>query len=90
MMAGKHISVTHVVSSTTKKIGNGGQHGIAVGTAAYLCGKYDKTPRAIGKEHIQEIKDLTKDTKGTAADMERQKRRFKEMLTRAPQSDGVE
>jgi hypothetical protein len=72
-----------VASSTTKKIGNGGQHGIAVGTAAYLCAKYDTTPRAIGKEHIQEINEITKDIKGHVPDDARQKARLMEMLTRA-------
>jgi hypothetical protein len=90
MMAGKHISVTHVASSSTKKMGNCGQHGIAVGTAAYLCAKYDTTPRAIGKEHIQEIKEITKNIKGTAPETARTKARARGMVKKASQSDGVE
>ena len=83
MMAGKHISVTHVASSSTKKMGNCGQHGIAVGTAAYLCAKHDTTPRAIGEEHIQEIKEITKNIKGNAPDTERTKARAREMSKEA-------
>jgi hypothetical protein len=59
MMAGKHISVTHVAGSSTKMIGNGGQHGIAVGAAAYLCAKHGSVPREIGRQHIQELQKLT-------------------------------
>jgi hypothetical protein len=59
MMAGKHISVTHVAGSSTKMIGNGGQHGIAVGAAAYLCAKHATVPQEIGRQHIQELQELT-------------------------------
>ena len=83
MMAGKHISVTHVASSSTKMMGNCGQHGIAVGTAAYLCAKYDTTPRAISKEHIQEIKEITKNIKGYAPETARTKRKFKGLIKEA-------
>lgn len=58
MMAGKHISVTHVAGSSTKMMGNGGQHGIAVGAAAFLCKKYDTTPRSIYEAHMQELQDI--------------------------------
>ena len=56
------------------------QHGIAVGTAASLCAKYDKTPRAISKEHIQEIKEITKNIRGYAPERARTKIKFKEMI----------
>jgi hypothetical protein len=59
MMAGKHISVTHIAGSTTKFMGNGAQHGIATAAAAYLCGKYDTTPRGIYEAHLEELQDLT-------------------------------
>lgn len=58
MMAGKHISVTHVASSNTKFMGNGGQHAVAVAAAARLCRKYKTTPRGICEKHIDEMKDL--------------------------------
>ena len=58
MMAGKQISVTRVVGCNTKLMGNGANHGIAVGCAATLCGKYGATPREIGTEHFGELKKL--------------------------------
>ncbi len=58
MMAGKHISVTHVAGASTKMMLNGGQHGVAVGSAAYLCKKYETTPRGIGKDHIEELQSI--------------------------------
>ena len=61
MMAGKHISVTHIAGSNTKFMGNGGQHGIATAAAAYLCRKYDTTPRDIYKTHLSELQDIIKD-----------------------------
>jgi hypothetical protein len=58
MMAGKHISATHVAGSSTKVMLNGGQHGVAVGCAAFLCKKHETTPRDVGKEHIKELQDI--------------------------------
>ncbi len=57
LFAGKHISVTHIAGSTTKLIGNGGHQGIAVGTAAALCVKYHVSPRKLGEEHFQKLKE---------------------------------
>lgn len=56
MMAGKHISVTHVAGSSTKFMANGAQHGIAAGAAAYLCTKYGTTPRGVHADHLDELK----------------------------------
>ncbi len=58
MMAGKHISVTHVAGSATKLMGNGAQHGVAVAAAATLCLKYDVTPRGLLENHLDELKTL--------------------------------
>jgi len=58
MMAGKHISVTHIAGSSTKVMLNGGQHGLAVGAAAALCKKYNATPREIRQKHIKELQEL--------------------------------
>jgi len=58
MMAGKHISVTHIAGSSTKVMLNGGQHGVAVGSAAYLCKKYGATPREVARRHIKELQDI--------------------------------
>lgn len=58
MMAGKHISVTHVAGSNTKFMGNGGQHGIATAAAAFLCKKYGTTPRGVYRDHLRELQDI--------------------------------
>lgn len=58
MMAGKHISVTHVAGSSTKFMGNGGQHGIAVGVAAHLCARHDTTPRGVAAAHLDQLTNL--------------------------------
>ncbi|WP_374455947.1 FAD-dependent oxidoreductase [Nocardioides sp.] len=58
MMAGKHISVTHVAGSSVKLMGNGGQHGMAVGAAAHLISQRALTPREIGESHLNELRTL--------------------------------
>lgn len=59
MMAGKHISTTHVAGSNSKFMGNGGQHGIATAAAAFLCHKYVASPREIYRSHLAELQQLT-------------------------------
>ena len=58
MMAGKHMSATHVASSNTKFMGNGAQHAIATAAAAHLCLKYTTTPRGIYERHMQELQGI--------------------------------
>lgn len=58
MMAGKHISVTHVAGSSTKLMGNGAQHGVAVAAAAFLCNKHNTTPRGLYDERLSELRGL--------------------------------
>ncbi|MEM7543478.1 MAG: FAD-dependent oxidoreductase [Pseudomonadota bacterium] len=58
MVAGKHISVSSVASSSTKFMGNGAQHGVAVAAAASLCNKYDTSPRGLVENHLNELKAL--------------------------------
>ncbi|KRB40541.1 FAD-dependent oxidoreductase [Phenylobacterium sp. Root700] len=55
MMAGKHISVTHVAGSSVKLMGNGAQHGVATAAAAFLCNQYGTTPRGLYDEHLDEL-----------------------------------
>ncbi|KAK4504105.1 hypothetical protein PRZ48_005020 [Zasmidium cellare] len=55
MMAGKHISVTHIAGSCTKFMGNGAQHAIATGVAAYLCSKHETTPAGLYERHLPEL-----------------------------------
>ncbi|MFI5497485.1 FAD-dependent oxidoreductase [Nocardia asteroides] len=56
MMAGKHISVTHIAGSVAKFMGNGAQHAIAIAAAAVLCLKYDLTPRQLCTDHPDELR----------------------------------
>ena len=58
MMAGKHISVSSVASASTKFMGNGAQHGIAVAAAAYLCNTHGSTPRGLYDERLDELMNL--------------------------------
>ncbi|OQU98447.1 hypothetical protein CLAIMM_04234 [Cladophialophora immunda] len=58
MMAGKHLSVTHVAGSSTKFMGNGGQHAIATAAAAHLCRKYRTNPRGVYQNHIVELQRI--------------------------------
>jgi hypothetical protein len=55
LMAGKHISVTHVAGSSVKLMGNGAQHGVATAAAAFLCNTYDTTPRGLYDAHLDEL-----------------------------------
>jgi hypothetical protein len=64
MMAGKHISVTRIAGTTTKLMGNGGQHGAAVGAAASLCVRHDTTPRGIYESHLDELQQITDELTG--------------------------
>ncbi|KAB2571239.1 hypothetical protein DBV05_g10098 [Lasiodiplodia theobromae] len=58
MMAGKHVSATHVASSNTKFMGNGAQHAVATAAAAHLCRKYSTTIRGIYDKHVPELRDI--------------------------------
>jgi hypothetical protein len=58
MMAGKHVSVTHIAGTVTKFMANGAQHAIATAAAAFLCRKYGTTPRGVGQRHLAELQDL--------------------------------
>lgn len=65
LCAGKHISATHIASSTIKLMGNCGYHGMVTGTAASLCVKYDITPRSLGEKKLPELKTELKKFEST-------------------------
>lgn len=69
LMAGKHISVTHVAGSSTKLMGNGAQHGVAVAAAAFLCNTHGTTPRGLYDEHLSELRNLVDALTGHDHDM---------------------
>ncbi len=56
MMAGKHISVTHIAGTSTKFMGNGAQHGVACAVASKLCIELSETPRGLYENHLEELK----------------------------------
>ena len=58
LMAGKHISVTHVAGSSVKLMGNGAQHGVAVAAAAFLCNEHETTPRGLLDDHFDKLRAL--------------------------------
>lgn len=58
MMAGRDISVTHVVLGTTRLMGTCAIIGQAVGTATYLCRKYQIAPKDIYHSHKEELQQL--------------------------------
>lgn len=61
MMAGKQISVSRIVGSSTKVMANGAQHGVAVGCAANVASKHDATPREVGAHHLDELRGAIDD-----------------------------
>ncbi|HZZ46866.1 MAG TPA: FAD-dependent oxidoreductase [Pseudonocardia sp.] len=61
MMAGKHISVTHIAGSSTKFMANGAQHGIATGAAAFLCREHRTVPRGIHDAHLPQLRAIVSD-----------------------------
>ncbi|MBI1188755.1 MAG: FAD-dependent oxidoreductase [Alphaproteobacteria bacterium] len=69
LMAGKHISVTHVAGSSTKLMGNGAQHGVAVAAAAHLCNLYGATPRGLYDERLDELRTLVEALTGHDHDL---------------------
>ena len=69
LMAGKHISVTHIAGSSTKTMVNGGQHGVAAGAAAFLCTKYGTTPRGVYRQHLQELQEIVLERNEHANDL---------------------
>lgn len=69
LMAGKHISVTHVAGSSTKLMGNGAQHGVAVAAATFLCNKHNTTPRGLYDELLTELRSLVDALTGHDHDM---------------------
>ena len=58
MMAGRDISVTHVALGTTRLMGTCAIIGQAVGTATYLCRKYQIFPRDIYLSHREELQQF--------------------------------
>ena len=69
LVAGKHISVTHVAGSSVKLMGNGAQHGVATAAAAFLCNTHDTTPRGLLDDHLDKLRNLVDALTGHDHDM---------------------
>jgi hypothetical protein len=59
-MAGRNISVSHIVLSSCRVQGTTGMMGELVALAASLCKKYQCTPREVYTEHLAELETLIK------------------------------
>ena len=57
-MAGRNISVTHVVLGTTRLMRTTGMMGEVIGMAASIATKHKTNPRGIYQKHLEELKDL--------------------------------
>ena len=53
---GRNMSVTHEALGTVRVMQTLGMCGAAVGRAAFLCKKFDTTPRGVYEEHLDELK----------------------------------
>ncbi|WKT54463.1 hypothetical protein QSH57_005068 [Fusarium oxysporum f. sp. vasinfectum] len=56
MMAGKHISATHIASSNVKFMRNGVQHAIATAVAAHYAGSTTRSRDALAKSILQNFR----------------------------------
>lgn len=63
-MAGRNISVTHVVLGTTRVMRTTSMMGEVVGMAASLCKKYQVFPRGIYWAYLPELKELMREGVG--------------------------
>lgn len=76
LMAGKHISVTHVAGSSVKLMGNGAQHGVATAAAAFLCNAHNTTPRGLYDARLDELIALVEQLSGHEHDPASGRRKF--------------
>ena len=58
LMAGRQVSVSHVALGSTRLMATCAVMGQAVGTAAYLCKKYNTLPRNLYNNYINELQQL--------------------------------
>ena len=84
LMAGRHISVTHVALGTVRVMRTTAQMGEVVGMAASLCRRYRISPRGVYQSHLEELKQLMR--QGVARDGIPNNQRYNEggTLTECP------
>ena len=66
-MAGRDISVTHEALGAVRVMRTGGSMGEIVGMAASLCRKHDADPRAVYRDHLDELQGLMREGVGKPA-----------------------
>lgn len=64
LMAGRHISVTHVALGTTRVMRTTAMLGEVVGMAAAICHKHKSLPRSVYTDYLSELKELMKNGMG--------------------------
>ena len=58
MMAGRHISVSHVALGTVRLMRTIGMEGEVLGMAASICKEEKTTPRGVYENHFSKMEDL--------------------------------
>jgi hypothetical protein len=71
LMAGRCVSATRIAHSAMRLQNTGGQTGVAVGAAAFLCKKHATTPRGVYEKHIAELQDIVNARGAYAAALKR-------------------
>ena len=67
MMAGRDISVTHVVLGTVRVQRTTGMMGEVLGMAASICARRNATPRGVFEKHLGELQELMRRGAGSPA-----------------------
>jgi len=63
-MAGRNISVSHVVLGTVRVMRTTGMMGEVVGMAAAVCHNHQVLPRMVYEQYLNELKELMKSGTG--------------------------
>ncbi len=71
LMAGRDISVTHVVLGSVRVMRTGGMMGEVVGMAASLCTRHNTTPRGVFQNHLGALQEQMRRGVGSAASQEK-------------------
>ena len=65
LLAGRHISVTHVALGTVRVMRTLGMLGEVVGMAAKVCTEHGCSPRDVYRSHLEELKSMMRRGVGT-------------------------
>jgi hypothetical protein len=89
-MAGRCISVTHVVHGSIRVMRTTGMMGEVVGMAASLCRKYGVMPREVYQHHLPQLRELMTRGVGRADLPDNQKYNRNSLLKNPPEVKKVE